>query len=249
MGMLDNFGLKVVGTLVGLEILDQYFQQGQDLASIRRSLENDNLKSALGEMEISNAEFIDEINSDPDVEDINGFIFFDGRTDEMHRRSSSNTSLTNRAKFRAAYEKMRQEAAKVGLNAAAYMPRLINGDIVGSPDMIEDAMQNLQCDIISRKIDAISNPALAVRWMLKNMIRYSAKAENTGVERRTESNNAPAHDTHDEEFDCAVKSLMKLGFREKEAQNRIEEFMRENPDITKADDVVFQIMKNQNWSK
>lgn len=135
-------------------------------------------------------------------------------------------------KFLDVYRDLKDRAAKVGLNAAAFMPRLVEGDIVGTPRMIEVALGVLAKSVHDREERAGENPKLALQWMIKNIMAYGTKKDKKQLDEMVEKleHTVDTDTINDVNAQLAIKTLTALGMQD--AQKEVYGIVRDFPTMS-----------------
>ena len=133
------------------EVLGDFFRSADNLQDIRDSLQSQEFRAYCNDADIEREQLLEQIEERPEIEDTNHFYEYDGAFAFLHCRGRCEKHSTACRELRGEYEKLRLEASTLGFNAADYMPRLRNGDIVGTGPMLFMALLKIMKLITAAK--------------------------------------------------------------------------------------------------
>lgn len=243
----DAFVLSSANTILG-----EFFDSAQSLRDIAGILSSQQAAAVLKEHGADINEVLGRLDR-PDIPGIDVFESYrqDANYDLYEMNLRNNAIGCDDSKSKRTYSELMPMAAAMGINAAAYMPRIMTGSIVGTPKMMVSAFRDLRAAIQRRLNEAAKDINKAMLWRIKGVMILSESEEDAKVKmlkeirmmRMTKSEAGEIVLT--EEYDMALTVLVKnLGYKKKEAMQVLVEMMLQDPDMT-TDEIILRIVRGK----
>lgn len=238
--------------------LDSVFSAAEDLSDIKNILQSQQFENYCKKQQIDHQKLLQEIQHRPEIEDTNHFYEYRdlSKVTMADMRILGQTIAQNpiKTELHVEYRQLREQALNVGLNAAAFMPRSLNGSIIGTPKMIKYAFGKLKKEIDERTELAQNDPKVALKYLLKKIMHIVDNKELRDLEIKKAINSktttkeittktAKEMCEENEDYKYAVAALEQLGYQCGEAAKMVVEVAQNLPDPN-VESIVAYILKN-----
>ena len=237
-----NVLAKILAISAADTILGEFFKTADNIQDIADAMGTAEFRAACEQENIEYQQLVEELERRPDLVDVNYFHYNEDAF-RAFKNQLVDRNYVNLHNYLKEYETLRQEAATVGLNAAAFMPRAVNGDLMGTPKMFMVSFLKLRIEIQRRRSHADSGQELL--WALKNIIAHN---EGDVRDRKIRKIIKPKPKKNmlesNEEYKYAVSGLEKIGYKHGEAAQMVLQVVEDYPDM-QTESIITYVLKHR----